>query len=183
MFKNFSQRLKRDLKNIVDSRVALSESASGGHMRVSIFTSSLPRFHATRADSPSRGFVSRAVFGSRSERYLSRQAEIRCLVRRKFDGFAGESNLALSSTSRAISSLVQLLTRSSLVSITTHSPSLTPTARARFVSSPLPLSRRPSLLVQKADLLPFPFSSLLQADYEEYGPSIVRKFSTFGSPH
>lgn len=35
MFKNFSQRLKRDLKNIVDSRVAASELASGGHMRVS----------------------------------------------------------------------------------------------------------------------------------------------------
>lgn len=34
MFKNFSQRLKRDLKNIVDQRVALSESLSGGSMKV-----------------------------------------------------------------------------------------------------------------------------------------------------
>jgi actin-related protein 3 len=34
MFKNFSQRLKRDLKSIVDQRVALSESLSGGSMRV-----------------------------------------------------------------------------------------------------------------------------------------------------
>ena len=40
MFKNFSQRLKRDLKGIVDSRVAASELASGGHMRVRISSSS-----------------------------------------------------------------------------------------------------------------------------------------------
>jgi hypothetical protein len=34
MFKNFSQRLKRDLKNIVDARVAGSETAAGGKMKV-----------------------------------------------------------------------------------------------------------------------------------------------------
>ena len=45
MFKNFSQRLKRDLKSIVDQRVALSESLSGGSMRVR--PSRFALFHST----------------------------------------------------------------------------------------------------------------------------------------
>lgn len=44
MFRNFSQRLKRDLKHIVDSRVASSESASGSYMKVS------PRVSLSRRD-------------------------------------------------------------------------------------------------------------------------------------
>ncbi|KAL7415939.1 putative ARP3-actin related protein [Mrakia frigida] len=92
MFKNFSQRLKRDLKNIVDSRVALSESASGGHMRSS--------------------GVEVNVISHAKQRYAV---------------WYGGSLMA------------------SLPEFNSYCTS--------------------------------------KADYEEYGPSIVRKFSTFGSPH
>ncbi len=34
MFKDFGKRLQRDIKHIVDGRIAASEAASGGHMRV-----------------------------------------------------------------------------------------------------------------------------------------------------
>jgi len=34
MFEHFGQRLKRDLKQIVDSRISASETASGAHMKV-----------------------------------------------------------------------------------------------------------------------------------------------------
>lgn len=34
MFEHFGQRLKRDLKQIVDSRIMASESASGSLMKV-----------------------------------------------------------------------------------------------------------------------------------------------------
>ena len=35
MFKDFGRRLQRDVKHIVDGRIANSETASGSHMRVS----------------------------------------------------------------------------------------------------------------------------------------------------
>lgn len=35
MFKDFGKRLQRDIKHIVDGRIAYSESASGGYMKVS----------------------------------------------------------------------------------------------------------------------------------------------------
>lgn len=35
MFKDFGRRLQRDIKHIVDGRIANSEQASGNHMRVS----------------------------------------------------------------------------------------------------------------------------------------------------
>jgi hypothetical protein len=34
MFKDFGRRLQRDIKHIVDGRIANSEQASGNHMRV-----------------------------------------------------------------------------------------------------------------------------------------------------
>jgi hypothetical protein len=34
MYKDFGKRLQRDIKQIVDGRIAKSEAASGGHMRV-----------------------------------------------------------------------------------------------------------------------------------------------------
>lgn len=37
MFKDFGRRLQRDIKHIVDGRIAHSEQASGNHMRVSMF--------------------------------------------------------------------------------------------------------------------------------------------------
>jgi hypothetical protein len=36
MFKDFGRRLQRDVKHIVDGRIANSETASGSHMRVSV---------------------------------------------------------------------------------------------------------------------------------------------------
>jgi actin-related protein 3 len=36
MFKDFGRRLQRDIKAIVDGRIAGSEERSGGHIRVSI---------------------------------------------------------------------------------------------------------------------------------------------------
>lgn len=35
MYKDFGKRLQRDIKNIVDGRIANSEDRSGGHMRSS----------------------------------------------------------------------------------------------------------------------------------------------------
>ena len=35
MFEHFGQRLKRDLKQIVDSRIMASETSAGSHMKVS----------------------------------------------------------------------------------------------------------------------------------------------------
>jgi actin-related protein len=35
MYKDFGKRLQRDIKHIVDGRIAQSEAASGGHIRVS----------------------------------------------------------------------------------------------------------------------------------------------------
>lgn len=39
MFQHFGQRLKRDLKQIVDRRLDASVTASGSHMRVSFIVS------------------------------------------------------------------------------------------------------------------------------------------------
>ncbi len=35
MYKDFGKRLQRDIKHIVDGRIAQSEAASGGHIKVS----------------------------------------------------------------------------------------------------------------------------------------------------
>jgi len=181
MFKNFSQRLKRDLKSIVDSRVALSESASGGHMRVSLSSSLAPPIfdlHATRADSSFASFAL-LVFWSRSERHFARKAEIRCLVRRKFDGFAGESNSLSSFPHVVTSSFLPPLIRLSRLLF-----ELKPEFNSYCTSKVRPFDL--FLLVTSSSRFRTDSSSLsfaFQADYEEYGPSIVRKFSTFGSPH
>lgn len=37
MFKDFGRRLQRDIKKVVDARLRLSETLSGGHIKVKNF--------------------------------------------------------------------------------------------------------------------------------------------------
>jgi hypothetical protein len=80
MFKDFGRRLQRDVKHIVDGRIANSETASGSHMRVSIMHLHCWQHRLICAYTP-------LVEWCRGQCHLAQETAIRCLVWRKSDGF------------------------------------------------------------------------------------------------
>jgi hypothetical protein len=89
MFKDFGRRLQRDVKHIVDGRIANSETASGSHMRVSIrfVQVAVSRTGDPDVTSTPHLFDYRLIVErSRSQRHLTQTTAIRRMVRRKFDG-------------------------------------------------------------------------------------------------
>lgn len=92
MFKDFGRRLQRDIKHIVDGRIANSEQASGNHMRVSSRPLSLFRAALTEF------LVPLIVDWRRCQRHHPQTTKIRRMVRRKLDGIDGKQSPTLSTT-------------------------------------------------------------------------------------
>lgn len=68
MFEHFGQRLKRDLKQLVDRRISASEVASGSLQRVSIYC-----YTSIKTEIPV------PVFWHGSQRHFAQEATVRLL--------------------------------------------------------------------------------------------------------